>query len=129
MIDLTIGWFGVCQYDEKSITVTNIIEQEWLYRYPLSSQITIDRGYEFIEQEFEYMIKNDFGIEPKIFTTRNLQANTTVERTHQVLANMTRTFELKNKFLISNNPWKRILSVVSFAMRSTISTTTWSTPV
>jgi hypothetical protein len=43
MIDPTTGWFEIKQYDDKkSITVTNIVEQEWLTRYPRPSLITLD---------------------------------------------------------------------------------------
>ena len=35
MIDPATGWFEIHQYDDKrSITVANIIEQEWFCRYP-----------------------------------------------------------------------------------------------
>jgi hypothetical protein len=35
MIDPATGWFEIKQYDDKkSITVTNIVEQEWLMHYP-----------------------------------------------------------------------------------------------
>jgi hypothetical protein len=35
MIDPATGWFEIKQYDDKkSITVTNIVEQEWLTHYP-----------------------------------------------------------------------------------------------
>ena len=38
MIDPATGWFEIHQYDDKrSITVANIIEQEWLSRYPCPS--------------------------------------------------------------------------------------------
>ena len=74
------------------------------------------------------MIKNDYGIKGKPITTRNPQANSVVERIHQVLANMVRTFELENKYLDKEDPWKAILSATAFAVRSTISTTTQSTP-
>jgi hypothetical protein len=34
MIDPATGWFEIKQYDDKkSITVTNIVEQEWLTHY------------------------------------------------------------------------------------------------
>ena len=74
------------------------------------------------------MIKNDYGIKGKPITTRNPQANSVVERIHQVIANMVRTFELGNKYLDKDDPWKAILSATAFAVRSTISTTTQSTP-
>jgi hypothetical protein len=35
MIDPATGWFEIKQYDDKkSITVANIVEQEWLTHYP-----------------------------------------------------------------------------------------------
>ena len=74
------------------------------------------------------MLKKDYGIEPKPRTTRNPQENTIVEKIHHVIANMTRTFELENKYLDKSDPWKGILSAVAFAVRSTISTTTQSSP-
>ena len=74
------------------------------------------------------MIKRDYGVVKKVITTRNPQANAVVERIHQVLANMVRTFELEDKYLDADDPWKGILSAVAFAVRSTIHTTTQSSP-
>jgi hypothetical protein len=35
MIDPVTSWFEIKQYDDKkSITVANIVEQEWLTHYP-----------------------------------------------------------------------------------------------
>jgi hypothetical protein len=35
MINLATGWFKIKQYDiKKSISVANIVEQEWLTHYP-----------------------------------------------------------------------------------------------
>jgi hypothetical protein len=49
MIDPATEWFEIQQYDDKqSITVANIIEQEWFSRYPWPTQVTLDRGSEFI---------------------------------------------------------------------------------
>jgi Integrase zinc binding domain len=58
MIDPATSWFEIQQYDDKqSITVANIVEQEWFSRYPWPTQITFDRGSEFIGQDFQTMIK------------------------------------------------------------------------
>ena len=41
IIDPATGWFKIKQYDDKiSITVANIVEQEWLARYPRPYLIT-----------------------------------------------------------------------------------------
>ena len=59
MIDPATGWFEIQLYEDKnSITVANIAEQEWFHaRYPWPTQITYDRGSEFIGKEFQSMIK------------------------------------------------------------------------
>jgi hypothetical protein len=50
MIDPATGWFEIHQYnDKRSITVANIVEQEWFSRYPWPTQVTYDRGSEFIQ--------------------------------------------------------------------------------
>ena len=129
MIDPATGWFEIQQYDDKkSITVANIVEQEWFSRYPWPTQITFDRGSEFIGQDFQKMIKDDYGVKPKPITVRNPQANAIVERVHQVIGNIIRTFELESNYLDDANPWKGILSATAFAVRSTFHTTLQNTP-
>jgi hypothetical protein len=129
MIDPATGWFEIYQYDDKkSITVANIVEQEWFCRYPWPTQITFDRGSEFIGEDFQTMIKDSYGIQKKPITVRNPQANAVVERIHQVIANMVRTFELEHNYLDEDDPWKGILSAVAFAVRSTFHTTLRKTP-
>jgi hypothetical protein len=55
------------------------------------------------------MIKEAYGVKAKPITVRNPQANAIVERVHQVIGNITHTFELKNNYLDDNDPWKGIL--------------------
>jgi transposase InsO family protein len=74
------------------------------------------------------MLVNDYGIKRKPITVRNPQANAIVERIHQVIANMIRTFELESNYLDEENPWKGILSATAFAVRSTYHTTLRKTP-
>ena len=74
------------------------------------------------------MISNDYGIKKKPITVRNPQANAIVERIHQVLGNIIRTFELQENYLDEENPWKGILSAAAFAVRSTYHTTLQKTP-
>ena len=129
MIDPATGWFEIHEYDDKrSITVANIAEQEWFSRYPWPTQVTFDRGSEFIGKDFEQMIKEDYGVKAKPITVRNPQANAIVERVHQVISNIIRTFELENNYLDEDDPWKGILSATAFAIRSTLHTTSRMTP-
>jgi hypothetical protein len=63
------GWSEIKQYDDKkSITVTNIVEQEWLMRYLGPSLITLDHGIKFIGQDFHDMCVNDYGIKRKVIS-------------------------------------------------------------
>ena len=69
MIDPATGWFEIHQFDDKkSMTIANIAEQEWFARYPWPTQVTYDRGSEFIGKDFQKMIKNDYGVKGKPIT-------------------------------------------------------------
>ena len=128
MIDPATGWFEIHEWDDKrSITIANIAEQEWFCRYPWPTQVTFDRGSEFIGHNFQSMIQ-DYGVKKKPITVRNPQANAVVERIHQTIANIIRTFELQNGWLDEKEPWKGILSATAFAVRSTFHSTLQKTP-
>lgn len=100
MMDPASGCFKIKQYNNKcTITVTNIVEQEWLTHYPWPTQITYDRGNKFVRHEFRHMITHDYGIKPKPIFVRNPQANAIVERIHQVVANIIWTFKLGTNYL------------------------------
>ena len=80
--------------------------------------------------EFSKMIQDDYGIKKKPITKRNPQANAIVERVHQTIGNMIRTFEVQDKDdLDEDDPWSGILSAVAFAVRATLHTTTRATPM
>ena len=106
MMDPATGWFKIKQDDDKkSNTVANIVEQEWLARYPRTYLITLDRGSEFIGQDFCDMCKNDYRIKRKIISMQNPQANTIVECAHQKLGNLIRSFQLQdNPYLDTDDP-------------------------
>ena len=74
------------------------------------------------------MVTHDYGIKKKMITVRNPQANAIVERIHQVIANMVRTFELETNYLDKEDPWKGLLAATAFAVRSTYHTTLKKTP-
>ena len=96
-------------------------------RYPWPTQVTFDKGNEF-STEFRQLLIEGYGIKRKPITTRNPQANSIVERIHQVIGNMIRTFELENNYLDEEDPWRGIISATAFAIRSTVHTTSKKTP-
>ena len=73
------------------------------------------------------MIEQDYGITRHPITTRNPQANSILERYHKTIGNILRTFQVNNHKLEQDDPWSGILSVVIFAMQSTVFTTTQAT--
>jgi len=128
MIDPATGWFNLKELkDKEAISVANLVEQTWLTRYLWPSKIVFDRGTEFMGQ-FAQMIEEDYGIICQGTTTRNPQANSIIERIHQTLGNIIRTFELHESDLTSDSPWDGILSAaMMFALRATYHTTLQAT--
>ena len=94
LIDTATGWFELKTTKSKSaIDVANIVETTWLSRYPWLQEIVYDRGSEFMA-EFAAMVNDDYGITKQPITVCNPQANSMIERIHQTLGNIIRTFEL-----------------------------------
>jgi RNase H-like domain found in reverse transcriptase/Reverse transcriptase (RNA-dependent DNA polymerase)/Integrase zinc binding domain len=129
MIDPATSWFEMKQVkDKEAITVASAVEQTWLTRYPWPTQVIFDKGKEFLG-EFAAMVSNDYGIERKGITVRNPQANAIIERIHQTIANIIRTFEVqKDPYLDPDDPWSGILAATMFAVRATYHTTLQATP-
>ena len=45
MINPVTRWFEITQYnDKKATTITNLVETNWLIRYPWPVEITYDQG-------------------------------------------------------------------------------------
>ena len=131
MIDPATSWFEIREVPgtKRADFVANIVEQAWLTRYPWPQKVTLDRGTEFMA-EFSKMVQDDYGIKKKPITKRNPQANAIVERVHQTIGNMIRTFEVQDQEdLDESDPWSGILAAVSFAVRATFHTTTKATPM
>ena len=130
MIDPATRWFEIKQYnDKKSITVANIVEQEWLTRYPHPYLVTLDRGSKFIGQDFCNMMEHNYGIKQKVISMQNPQANAVVECVHQTLGNLIRSLELQtNPYLDEDDPWTGILMAVTFALHSMYHTTLHAMP-
>ena len=128
MIDPATGWIEIRTVPSaRADLVANQVELAWLTRYPLPNKVIVDRGNEFLA-EFREMIINDYGITVKPITSRNPQANAILERVHQTIGNILRTFKVQNIVLDDKNPWDGILTSTMFALRATVHTTTQYTP-
>lgn len=129
MIDPATGWFEIAPLTEKSsIHVMNQVEIAWLTRYPWPTKIICDRGTEFMN-DFSRTLEQDYGIQRSKSTVRNPQSNSVLERIHQTLGNIIRTFEIHNNSdMTSDDSWLGILAATMFALRSTYHTTLQATP-
>ena len=128
MIDPATGWIEIRTVPSaRADLVANQVELAWLTRYPIPNKVIMDRGNEFLA-EFREMIINDYGITVKPITSRNPQANAILERVHQTIGNILRTFKVQNMVLDDENPWDGILASTMFALRATVHTTTQYTP-
>jgi hypothetical protein len=77
MIDPVIGWFELAEIPAKSADVViDVLEQKWLNRYPRPTSVVMDHGREFMA-EVKQTLKHDYGVQRKLITARNPQANTT----------------------------------------------------
>jgi len=127
IIDPATGWFEVKAIDAPTAANTAAaIDDVWFCRYPRPQYIGYDGGGEF-KNVFAETIKN-YGLEGIQTTPYNPQSNGIVERVHQVLADMLRTFKLEEQELDENDPWSPFLAAASFAIRSTYHTTLGATP-
>jgi len=88
----------------------------------------MDKGKEFAREVSE-TLKNKHGVERKIVTSRNPQANSMIERCHKTLHNMIRSAQIKDKRdLDSFFGLKGILAACRKAMNSTVHATAHATP-
>eukprot|EP00957_Ditylum_brightwellii_P028228 2131943-Ditylum_brightwellii.AAC.1 len=60
--------------------------------------------------EFAEMIASGYGVKKKPITTRNPQANSIIERIHQTIGNLIRSFEVHDTSSDEKDPWAGILS-------------------
>ena len=123
MIDPATGWFEIAEIPNKRADyMANILEFNWLSRYPWPTEIRMDRGNEFAA-EVSAALKNEYGIKKKLITTRNPQANSIIERIHQVVGDMIRTRDIRGKDDIDPDfGWSGVLSAVRSAVATLIGT-------
>lgn len=127
MIDPATGWFEIRDVETTSAEAcSNAFDDVWLSRYPRPEKLGYDNGSEF-KETFEEMRKN-YGMKKKLSSSYNPQSNGIIERVHQVLGDMLRTFELEERELDPRDPWGSVLSAVGYAIRSTVHTTLDATP-
>ena len=113
---------------KRHLLLLKQLNKHCLSRYPWPKKITYDKGFEFMA-EFATMIVEEYGIKKKGISPRNPQANAILERIHQVIGNMIKTFKIYDREdLEEQDPWSGILSAIMFGVRATYHTTLEATP-
>ena len=122
MQDQATNWLEIKAITSKdSKTVAKALDDEWLCRYPRPNSCIHDQGTEFKGAEFQEMLLS-YGIQSRMITVENPQANGVLERVHQTISNMIRTKRMENQ------PWTEILPSVAFAIRATQHSTLKASP-
>ena len=74
------------------------------------------------------MMSNHYDIKVRHITTRNPQASAILERVHQTIGNIIRTFKIQGMVLDEVSIWDGILATMMFAIRAKVHTTMQHTP-
>ena len=102
MIDPATGWFEMAQTPNKTdAEIADITKKTLCTCYPLPQRIVFDRGTKFMA-EFSKVYHNNYGLKRKPITTKNPQYNAIIERIHQIIGNIIRTFDVSN--IVNNDP-------------------------
>jgi hypothetical protein len=129
MIDPATSWFEIAEISTKRADfIANQLEMSWLTRYPWPTEIIMDRGKEFAA-EVRNELSPEYGLNRKLITTRNPQANAIIERVHQVVGQMIDSWDIKDRTsLDADFGWGPHLSTLRAAMRAAVHTTLRATP-
>jgi transposase InsO family protein len=126
IIDPFTSWLEIVPILNKTSShIADLIEQEWLRRYPRPSRIIYDKGGEFANQDF-FTLCRKWNCKNEQITTKNPQANAIVERLHRIMGDMLRA-QLARKHQ-HDNPIKELLSSIAYGIRATVHGTTQFTP-
>jgi len=127
MIDPATGWFEIKDISNATAhECMKAFDDVWLARYPRPQYLGYDNGNEYKAVFDELRI--NYHMKRKRSTEYNPQSNGIVERVHQVLGDMLRTFELEERELDETDPWSEFLSAAAYAIRSTVHTTLEASP-
>lgn len=74
------------------------------------------------------MLLNDFDVKATLTTVENPQANSLVERIHQVIQSMLTTKDLESQTFDFIDPWGEILSSVAWGIRASYHSILKATP-
>jgi len=113
-------------FDKSSAMISTLVNKTWFSRYPRCQHIIYDNGSEF-KLHFEALC-DSYGIKRKPTSVKNPQANSILERVHQVVMTMLRTAELDMADSVAPSDIDTFLTNASWAIRSTYHTVLKASP-
>ena len=106
-----------------------MVETTWLVRYPRKVEIMYYQVGELLIHEFlNNLIEKEYEIRTNPYSSRNPQANATIERIHQVFGNLVRTYNVHETFEDYADQWMVILAAAAFVVRSIYNQTKGKSP-
>jgi transposase InsO family protein len=128
IIDLSTHFLEIVALKNKeSITVARSLNQVWLCRYPRPVDCLHDNGTQFVSAKFQELLQS-YGIRSKLTTVKNPQANSILERTHQVIGNPLRSSHLIAQDLDTISAQQELLMPVMWAINTTFHTNLKASP-
>ena len=121
-----IGKTKEAYFDKSSLMISKLVNKCWFSRYPRCKYVIYDNGSEF-KLHFEDLC-DSYGLKRKPTSIKNPQANAILERTHDVLMNMTRTSELDMADSVAPDDIDAVLTNAAWAIRSTYHTVLKASP-
>lgn len=96
IIDSVTRWLELITLEDKtSDNVAKKFDTVWLCWYSRPAKCIYDNDTEFIDKEFQEIL-DAYSIKAVITTVKNLQANSTLERTYQVIENILYIIQIKD---------------------------------
>jgi transposase InsO family protein len=113
--------------NKESITIACTLNQVWLCHYPCPVDCLHDYGTEFFSAKLQEILQS-YGIQSKLTTVKNPQANGILEQTHQVIGNLLRSSHLIAQDLATVSAQQELLMPVMWAINTTSHTTLKASP-
>jgi hypothetical protein len=118
MIDPATCWFEIAKAKYKlAMSIRDLFHNTWLMHYPRPRLLSLT-----MEANSNVSLSNFVRT-----TSHNPHANSIIERVHQVVNEMLRSFDLEKETLKEDNPFDYFLQSTSWAIRSTYHTTLQAT--
>jgi hypothetical protein len=112
--------------DKRSQKGMDAFHSNWICRYSRTIQVTFENVSEFksVFKEMCYTL----GIKCRPTTSYNPGGNSIIDRIHQVMGNLLRSFELEERELDPEDPSNEFLQACAFGIRSIFSYNSTSFP-